>query len=107
VFSELHKLGCSGRAPLRERVNVAFSRAIQREFVAMTIHIFARPIVLDSALLGAAIFQEGVDALEQTAVAKSRRERCHCDRNDSYARLWQAVQRSFPDLRNINPAFPG
>jgi hypothetical protein len=48
-----------------------------------------------------------LDALEQTAVAKSRRERCHCDRNDSYARLWQAVQRSFPDLRNINPAFPG
>jgi hypothetical protein len=23
VFSELHKLGCSGRAPLRERINVA------------------------------------------------------------------------------------
>jgi hypothetical protein len=35
-------------------------RAIQREFAAMTIHIFARPIVLDSALLGAAIFHKGV-----------------------------------------------
>ena len=82
-------------------------RAIQREFAAMTIHIFARPIVLDSALWVLPYSTRALDALEQTAVAKSRRERCHCDRNDSYARLWQAAQHSFSDLRNINPAFPG
>jgi hypothetical protein len=76
-----------------QRTRRTLDQFVRRDFPSMAIQIFAQPIVLDSARLGAAVFREGVGFPEQSDIInRAARLRCHCDRNDSYARVCGGVR---------------